>query len=442
MLAVGLFRPTDAASAERRAARPNVVIIVTDDQRIGTPEDVMPKTLRWFAEEGTTYTRAFVTTPLCCPSRASILTGRYAHNHGVQTNSQAERLAATTTLQYYLQKQGYTTAIFGKLLNRWDINVNPPYWNRWSLASGYSYYDGTWNDQGAIKTVSRYSTSYISKVATRFVRARESQDQRPWFLYVAPLAAHAPFTPEPKYVDARVPPLVVGPAMRERDHQDKPKYVRDRVAARTDSLQKGTETRAKQLRTLMSVDDLVAGLFRTLALTGEDEDTLAVFVSDNGYLWGDHGLNGKGFPYTPSIRTPLYLRWPRHIPAGARNRRLAANIDIAPTVLDAVRASAAGRMDGRSLLETSTRRRVLTESWKDPGHLAPRWASIRTSSYQYIEIYNTEDELKFREYYDLRRDPAQLVNLLRDGNEANDPDLVSLSAQLASDRLCSGGSCP
>jgi arylsulfatase A-like enzyme len=173
---------------------PNVLFIVTDDQRVETL-DVMPRTRELFDDQGTHFPNAHATTPLCCPSRSSILTGRYAHNHGVKRNNQGPLLDHSTTIERHLQEAGYKTGIFGKLLNNWTITESPPYFDRWSIFNNAPYTNFRVNEQGEIKTISDYATSYVAQEATEFVEEAEQEDGRPWFLYVAPTAPHEPFTP-------------------------------------------------------------------------------------------------------------------------------------------------------------------------------------------------------------------------------------------------------
>ncbi len=441
-------RPESLARATATVAdRPNILIILTDDQRIGTM-DVMPATLRRFADQGATFPHAFATTPLCCPSRSSIFTGRFAHNHGVQSNARhaPDVLDQKTTVQRYLQDAGYRTALFGKYLNLWPVVDNPPHFDRWAITSpshhSSGYYGGTWNVEGTARTVDRYSTDFIEEQGVRYISDQESTDGQPWFLELAVYAPHLRAVPEPAYADAPVPTFHPNPAIRESDRSDKPRYVRRSIPA----AMRGIEaTRRKQLRSLMSVDDLVATVFRTLAATGELDHTLAFFLSDNGFLWGEHGLRAKMHAYDPSIRVPFYMRWPGHVRSGSVDNRFVANIDIAPTILAAagLPQDTATPMDGRSLLDPSWRRdRILTEYWRPNPADPPTWASLRTRRYHYIQYDRPDGTIAFREYYDLTNDPWELTNLLHDGKPANDPPLGAIQAQLAKDRTCAGAACP
>jgi arylsulfatase A-like enzyme len=210
---------------------------------------------------------------------------------------------------------------------------------------------------------------------------------------------------------------------------------------------KGAHVRRVQLRTLMSVDDMVGELFARLDALGEAEDTLAIFLSDNGLLWAEHGLYGtKRYPYLPSIDITMFLRWPGRVDEGVVDDRLAANIDIAPTVFQAAGLTPPTDppMDGASLLEPSSRERLLLEYFVSPDEpVVPTWAGTITDRYEYVEWYGGGGSaITFREYYDLRRDPWQLRNLFGDRSATNDPDVGPLHAHVVADRTCAGVDCP
>jgi arylsulfatase A-like enzyme len=428
-----------ASPSTGTTSRPNVLIIVTDDQRGGL--SVMPETRRWMKRGGTRFNNAFVTTPICCPSRSSIFTGRYTHNHHVYGNSgQAINLNQQTTLQYYLKQAGYETAMYGKYLNDWDITQPPPYFDHYSMTiRSHSYRDGVWNVNGQVQTLPDYNVSYISRRAKHFISSAGTQ--QPWFLYLATAAPHSPFTPQPKYADAAISRWAGDPAVFERNLSDKPPYVQRSHAG----IHYGRRTRKAQFRTLKSVDDLVSNVFTTLRNLGEAKNTLVFFISDNGLMWGEHGLTHKGVPYDQSIRVPFLVRWPGHFLRHAKDSRIVANIDIAPTVLQAtgVTPNPAYPIDGRTLLGTdSHRQRLLTEYFigtEFRGSPQGMWASTRTDTYQYTEYYGADGStVVFREYYNLRKDPWELHNLLGDATTLNDPNVAALHLQLAQDRVCVG----
>ena len=423
------------------APKPNVLVIVTDDQRRETM-GVMPATRRLFRKEGTTFTNAFATTPLCCPARASIMSGRYAHNHGIQTQRQGEafELEQSKTIQRELKLAGYRTGIYGKYLNGWDLTSSPTYFDDWAIFSHVQpdgYYGGNWNENGSIRRVRRYTTNFMRAKTLAFLRNAETTDRQPWYLYLAHPAPHAPFDPGDRYHDAPVTLWDGNPAVFEADRSDKPAWV----TARSEGIGIGRHLRRRQLRSLMSVDDMIERIVTELDALGEDQNTLAFFISDNGFMWGEHGLTQKRFPYGPSVRVPLYARWPKGLAGGIVDERLVANIDIAPTVFEAAGITPEYEPDGKSLLSTTARERLLLEFWHNRG-LLPTWASTIADGFQYIEYYSDEGLPLDSEYYDLTVDPWQLENLLGDADSGNDPNVPMHSLQLSFDRSCEGQECP
>jgi arylsulfatase A-like enzyme len=367
------------------------------------------------------------------------MTGEYAHNHHVLTNFDAHKLDQRKTIQRYLQQAGYQTAITGKYLNHWGTTDNPPYFDKWSIFLRGEYYNRQFNLQGKIRRVHRYTTSFISDRAVSYLNDFEKQDDTPWYLYVGTGAPHAPFTPQPRYATAHVPTRNANVAVHEKDRSDKPRFVRRRYS----KPRRGRILRRKQLRTLMSVDDLVRRVFKTMDQLDETKNTIALFVSDNGFFWGEHGLKGKGPPYTQGIQVPLMVRWPGHVDPGSTDDRLASTADIFPTLMASAGLSPDPRypVDGRSLLAPSDRSRLLVEHRSSRQSDAPTWASDRTSTYQYIE-YLKGGRVVGHEYYDLVADPDELHNLLGDSDPSNDPALGPLNRRLAADRSCAGSTCP
>ncbi len=423
---------------------PNILLIVTDDQRAAIDTlSVLPTTRALFDDGGTNFPNYMVTTPLCCPSRSTIFSGRYAHNTGVHTNTSAADVQAfdqRATIQAYLHEAGYQTAIAGKFFNTWPVGQDPPNFDRWAIFGG-GYDDPVFNVDGTVRIHPGYSTTVLSDLSVDILRSFESSDATPWFLYLAPQAPHSPFTPDAPYADAPVSPWKAGPAFNERHIGDKPSWV----TWRTFSKAEARRLRAEQLRTLMSVDDMVKRIFDELDAMDETSDTLAIFTSDNGYLWGEHRIGGeKRFPYTESVEVPFLMRWPGHVGAGEADDRLVANVDILPTILEATGVAPAlvHPLDGRSILSSSARHRLLLEYWRSPDSpTVPGWGSIRRPGFQYIEWYADDGSVMFREYYNLVKDPYELRNLLHDVDPRN-PNVHRLSHRLAMDRVCVGDTCP
>jgi arylsulfatase A-like enzyme len=432
LLAVGCTPrdpPRVSGTVDPKSDAPNVLLFVTDDQRVDTLS-VMPQTRRWFRAGGTQFKPGFVTTPLCCPSRASIMSGRFTHNHKVTNNLLSHVLDFPHTLPSYLQKAGYRTGMVGRFLNSWRIEDPPPFFEYFAMSQRNTYVDGVYNVNGNIRQIDDYSTHVMSEHAVRFLR---HDDNRPWFLMVTPVAPHAPSRPEPRYAREPVPDWDGNPATLELDVRDKPAYVQSYRLTNDRS-----EKRAQQLRTLMSVDDLVGRVRAQLMRQGEMRKTLAFFISDNGVNWGEHGLDGKGTPYRPAVEVPFFMAWPDRV-ANGLDDRMAASIDIAPTVLDAagIEPDPDVPMDGRSLLEEWRRKELLLEYQFYATSPSPSWASLRSRSRQYIEYYKG-GAVTFRELYDLRADPWQLDNL---SDELPDVRVKSLHRRLSTYRSCSGSDC-
>jgi arylsulfatase A-like enzyme len=438
---IGATAPIPTAGAQA-GNPPNVLIILTDDQRPTDTLEWMPKTMQRFGQGGTQYTNAFATNPVCCPARATIMTGRFAHNNRVRTNRDAALLNQRTTIQRYLQDRGYTTSILGKYLNGWPVANNPPFFDDWYTMDP-EFCTTQFNNNGVVSTKVGYTTDLLADRAEDLIRNKfESNDATPWFMYVAPYAPHEPATAEMEkpgcgddpYNVADFGPWPGNPAVFETDERDKPKYVQ--TASHT--YEEALLDRQRQLRTLLSVDDLVDQIFD--AIQDENEgDTLAFFLSDNGFFWSEHGLRGKQQPYSQAMQIPLLARWPNHIETERVDGRFVGNIDLAPTIMDAagITPDPASPVDGRSLLNLAGRKKMLNESWNQ-GPRGP-WASIRTSSYQYTEYYeNDARTVEFREYYDMQLDPWQLTNLFNDGNPKNDPYIGALHRELAKARACRG----
>jgi arylsulfatase A-like enzyme len=425
--------------AAGQGSRPNVLIILTDDQRAMDTMEHMPQTLGWFGQGGTTFTEGFATTPLCCPSRAAIMTGRFNHNNNVRTNSDQALLDHGSTIQRYLSQAGYRTALAGKFLNLWPVEQNPPHFDRWALLrpEDSGYYDARFNVDGTVLNEPTYSTDFIRDYVLDLLDEWESNDDRPWFTLVTPYAPHDPADPAARHAAAVFPPWPGNPAVFETDKSDKPGSVKN--ASRT--YEEALVDQERQLRTLLAVDEMVDDILQRMEVLGE-QDTLAFFLSDNGFFWAEHGLRGKNRPYTEAIKIPLLMRWPGRVAAGATHGSPVANIDLVPTIMDAagIGPDAQYPLDGRSLLGPGSRKKMLTESW--PPNARGPWASTRTPRYQYIEYYNRETgTVKFREYYDLVADPFQLTNLYGDKNPRNDPWAPALGREVHDLQSCVGAVC-
>jgi len=443
-------------------SRPNVVVLLTDDQTIESMR-VMAGVRAELAAAGTTFNRSFVSNPLCCPSRATLYTGQYTHNHGVIGNRPPEggygRLDKSEWLPLWLQRAGYHTVHIGKFMNRYGQDSPPtevpPGWSEWYTSvdpSTYRFRGYLLNENGVVRGYDRYSTDEYSDRAVEAV-ARLAPSSEPFFLSVAWLAPHSggPRDPDdPQGLVTPMPaarhrdlfagePLPRSPAFNEADVSDKPSFIRRRPRLSPERVAAVQENYQQELESLLAVDEGVVRVVDALRATGELDDTLIVFTSDNGFFHGEHRVPyGKVMVYEPSIRVPLIMRGPG-VPAGARRRQLVTNADLAPTILEAAGARPAGRVpDGRSLFPLledrglAWGRELLVEG--APGIQAVAYAALRNERFVYAEHDNGE-----RELYDLRSDPHQLDSV--EGDPAYADVEAGLAERLAALQICSGEQC-
>jgi N-acetylglucosamine-6-sulfatase len=402
------------------SSRPDIVLIITDDQRYDTLQ-VMPQVQRLLIDGGMQFKQAIITNPLCCPSRATMLTGRYSHTTGVYFNGgqhggwQAFRPSESSTIATALDRVGYRTALFGKYMNGYGgtgIAV-PPGWDQWLAFTGvngdyydYVMFDGLRRHRFGSRPED-YSTDVIAGRAVSFIRGTSAQS--PLFMVVAPYAPHNPATPAPRHAgDFSGAPVPFGPSVNERNVSDKPLYVRRQ--GRLDR-RRLAERQRKRWESLLAVDDMVSQIATALRDTDRASNTLIIYVSDNGNSVGEHGLNQKMVPYEESIRVPMAIRLPGRVPAGAVSRALVSNVDIAPTIVDFAGASLP--MEGVSMrrlitgTSSSIRRSVVLEHLRARSDV-PTYCGVRTRRYTFVRYGTGEEEL-----YDLLRDPHQLRNVVR-----------------------------
>lgn len=429
-----------AVRARAASTPPNVVVIVTDDQRWDSL-GVMPIVQRELVGQGVTFTNAFVSNPLCCPSRASILTGDYSHTTGVYRQippfGRFEAFDDGSTLATWLDGAGYDTALVGKYIDGYQhaglTGYIPPGWDRWVGFIHAGYQDYQLSIDGAVQAFGEapgeYSTDVLAGEAVRFIRGA----QGPLFLYFAPEAPHAPAIPA---VQDRLAftggPVPMAPSFDEADVSDKPAYVRDLPRITDARRAEVTAFALDQDRTLLAVDRAIAQILDALRATDRLRDTLIVFTSDNGILYGEHRWTKKEVPYEESIRVPMVVRFD---PIGVTktDAHLVANIDIAATVA-ALAGVATPSLDGRSLLpllgppgaHPSWRKDLLLEHMEGTNPV-PTYCGVRAVHTVYIRYATGEEEL-----YDLEADPFELSNLATDPSAAG--LLSSMRAQL--DVLC------
>ena len=419
---------------------PNILIVLTDDQTVDTlPSSVGAPPMPWLQAQiqdpdqpWVRFANAFLETPLCCPSRASILTGLSSQHTGVETNDDASELDESSTIATWLDDAGYTTGLFGKYLNDfpWDRGPYVPAgWDRFvakrnqELAT--TYYGFGVVDQGVPQYVAPspdgYATEYLADQATSFLRAAPAG--RPWFLLFSPPAPHAPWTPAPADVGAfDGQPVPVASVRSMNDVRGKPAWVHLLPRVQPAQRDRFREQERSARETLLAVDRTMEALVAQIEARGELGRTIIVFLTDNGYAFGEHRWTGKRCPYEPCVRTPMVIRSPWASHSVVDDPVL--NLDLVPTLLDLVRASvpvADPLVDGVSLRPFLDRR-----SSDPPPHRAgvvlrytgdaqvPSWSEVRTGHLAYIET-----DAGARELYDLtgtigRPDPQELRNVIAD----------------------------
>ncbi len=440
-------------AAPTPAPRPNFVVLVLDDfDSASLP--ALPSVARRLADEGMRFESHFVANPLCAPARASLLTGRYAHNHGVLANGAPdggfarylERGHERADLAFWLHAAGYHTALFGKYLNDYPHGAAethvPPGWDDWRAvledrradALGY-----TLNENGRLHRPAQYQTDWLARAAVEFVSDPRRPRERPFLLYLAPAAPHAPSTPAPRherlYAQERAPRT---PAFDEADMRDKPLWLQAQPRFTPRQVRRLDRFWRRRLQSLAAVDELYVQLLAALEQSGELQRTFVFFTSDNGYVQGPHRFpGGKNAPYEESVRVPLLVRGPG-LPRGIARDALVSQIDFAPTLLELAGVQAPADLDGRSfapLLRADWR----PDAWRDALLIErgpsgdpfpiPGWRALRTAREAYIEYDNGE-----REHYDLAADPHQLESRPERATRAQQQRLHALAR-------CAGRTC-
>lgn len=409
---------------------PSIVLVVTDDQRADTLS-AMPTVGNELMAEGVTFTNAFASNPNCCPSRASILTGRYSHGTGIYANSGRHGGFAnfddSSTLATWLQAAGYRTALVGKYLNGYSGAYIPPGWDEWVAFNGpQDYFDYSLNENGLIRQYADlpadYSTDVLAGKASSFIRSASG----PLFLLFTPKAPHysvgTPLetTPAPRHAGAfaGIAPWRP-PSYGEPDVSDKPPWISGRPPFTPAAELSGDIYRQGQLESLLAVDEALGEIIDALEESGRIGNTLIAFTSDNGLAWGEHRWFSKITPYEESIRVPLVIRYDP-LTSGRTDGHLVGNVDLAPTLAKIAGVGSPGSQ-GKSLVRHlearggQWRRSFLLEHW---GQSVPTYCGVRASRYAYFQYRGKHEEL-----YDLASDPYQLEN------RSEDPTLRKVVAE-------------
>ena len=466
-------------------AAPNIVVVLTDDQEDTGSMAYMPK-VQALAEQGVTFKNSFVNFSLCSPSRASFLTGKAAHNTGIKANKPRKgggwetfKRDEADTLPVWLKAAGYKTALIGKYENGygkgkpprlggvhyWAAAVDgwlgigtpdkrlwvPQGWDLWYAFTKVRYYDYSINENGKLidfgHEAADYSTDVLKDRAQRFIKD-QAGSSAPFFMLIATKAPHGqgdegerePAIPSPAYANAFADTkLPVTPAFDEEDMSDKPSGL-----AKTPRLSDAAKDQLEQsyraeLQSLQSVDDLVGGVIESLKGANKLDNTIIIYTSDNGFVFGEHRLAGKNSVYEASIRVPLVVKGPG-IPARETRSQLVNNLDVVATIEQAAGLTPSVSPDGRSLMPILAdgaapwRSAILIEGGNDVEPPQQRFSAVRTATRKYARHGDG-----FEELYDLVADPFEL------DNKAKDPSYASDAAMLRSldDRLksCAGASC-
>jgi N-acetylglucosamine-6-sulfatase len=461
--ALAVVSGTHPATVDQAAAAPrtpNVLVIESDDQTVESMR-IMNNVNSLIGAEGATFQNSFVNYSLCCPSRATFLTGQYEHNHGVTNNvgptggfQRFESLHGSNNLAVWLQDAGYYTGMIGKYLNGYTNSPPvPPGWSEWHAAAPNDQYVYNYrlNNNGTVVSYGQNPADFKQDVLTGkavdFVNRRAHASQ-PFFLWLTYTAPHvgspdpnpnppsdcaAAAKPAPRHAHAfDSEPLPRPPNFNEADVSDKPAAIRSLPLLTAGGIADIQRKYRCELESLLSVDEGVKKVVDALRASGELSNTLIVYTSDNGYFHGEHRIpKGKLHIYEESIRVPLEMRGPG-IPRRVNVGDLAINADLAPTIVDAANAKPGLVMDGLSLIPVAQNPGI--EQGRELLIEEPSFEAIRTERYMYAEHSTGETEL-----YDLLKDPFELQS------RHNAPAYASVKAQLAHDlhqlENCAGPSC-
>jgi N-acetylglucosamine-6-sulfatase len=464
------------------ADRPNVVVLMTDDQTVADLE-AMPRAQALLGAGGVTFDRFYVSYPLCCPSRATFLSGQYAHNHQVlglePPTGGYGRFDALESLPVWLQRAGYYTAHLGKYLNGYGRDTPadpPPGWSDWHGAvddSTYRMWGFTLNENGRSRTYGapfdedprEYQTDVLAGKAVDLIE-RHAASARPMFLSVAFLAPHHEGSnvrrttgrvvrAAPRHTGSlATKPFPRPRGFNEANISDKPFFLRRRPRmGPLETARIAANYRARQ-ESLLAVDEAVTDIVEALREAGQLDNTYVMLTSDNGFMQGEHRVpTGKMLPYDPSTQVPLLVRGPG-LPQDEVSQALVGNVDLAPTILEIAGAFSTKLLDGRSLLELARdpslkpKRSLLHETGGQrfvrridqdltgtpPIRELRSYRAIRTDRWLYVEYRGGQ-----RELYDLDQDPYQLRSLHR--LKAYDRLESRLARRLARLARCVGSGC-
>lgn len=399
------------------------MIILTDDQR-WDQIDRMPLLQRAIVDKGVTFSNAFVVNSLCCPSRATLLTGRYSHGTGIYKNEPPDggfqEFDDASTLATWLDSAGYRTALLGKYFNHFSGPYVPPGWDRWAVFAddappGGSYYDYTLSVDGSLIDFGSeerdYSTDVLGRRAAKFIQGTPQDD--PLFLLFSSYAPHSLPVVAVRHRGTLEDLAPLRPPNHdERNVSDKPAYIRalPRLSAQREA--RLDTIRLQEYRSLLAVDDAIDRIVGALRSTDRLSNTFILFTSDNGLSKGEHRWQFKLLPYEENIRVPFVVRYDPMTAPGTQRAQIVGNIDVASTIVDLAGTSAPSA-DGRSLLpliaddSIAWRSDLLVEhvEYRVRNPDAPTYCAVRSEATLFVRYATGEEEL-----YDLVDDPYQLRN--------------------------------
>lgn len=478
LLGVSRERATAAPGDPLAPPPPNVILIMTDDQPASTVTPAtMPNLTQLMIAQGSSFSDYVVTTPLCCPSRATTVTGQYGHNNGVLRNAYADLIGKSNVLPIWLQRAGYNTAHIGKFMNGYGSFAGgqaevAPGWDLWfTQFENKAYYDWKASKNGKTVSYGVEDSDYLTEVTNRRAAIwtrKLVKKPEPFYMQLDYYAPHGAGGRDRRCLLGPVPaprdeglfdswPLPQPPNFNEADVSDKPDFIKNRPLIGPAKLEQTTRRYRCTLESLRSVDRGIGRIYRKVQSQGELGRTVFIFTSDNGYFFGEHRIDrAKEQPYEENLRMPLTILAPPayrgNAPVVGNVGGLAANIDLAPTILDLAGAEPCRstkkcrRMDGRSLMPLLDG----TGGWP-----AGRGVLIELSDCQYRGI-RTRRQMYFEhgagplptnakckptavEHYDLDDDPYQLENIYPAPRRSPDGKLeLELQQRMATLGLCAG----
>lgn len=435
-IVLALFAVVPAA-AQPPAMRRNVVLILSDDHRYdfmgfmpGAPAFLQTPSLDRMRAGGAHLANAFVTTSLCSPSRASIFTGQYAHRHGVVDNTSALP-AGISFFPARLRSAGFRTAYMGKWHMGEDRDDPQPGFDHWVSFRGQGVYENpVLNVNGTRRRFAGYTTDVLTAQAVEWLRRMAADTSRAFFLVLSHKAVHAEFIPAPRHRGRYAAAPVPYPATMARGAADStwPRWVRAQrnswhgVDFMYHGAMKFDDFYRRYAETLLALDEGVGAVLDVLEATRLDRSTLVLYMGDNGFSLGEHGLIDKRHAYEESMRVPMLAWAPGFIAAGSAVSAMVRNIDIAPTVLELAGLPSQGNADGRSLLPllrgepaTGSSELLYEYFWEDAFPQTPTVFALRDDRYKYIYYHGVWDS---PELFDLQTDPQERRNLAADSSHA------------------------